>query len=315
MIAGTLRLLGRQGRWALPVGVVFGIVMPPLSTLLRPLLTLAVISTLAVTLARLDWQIIGTQLRRPAMPALLAALQLVASPLVVLAMTQLFGLAAAVSIALVLQSAAPPVGSAATFALMTGVAGERVLVVTVLSTLLLPATLTPLVMLALQQHGIQIEPVNFFLRVSLLVGAPLLVAFLVRRTVGINRLKANDDVMAGLNVVLLVVFAIAIMDGVAEFLVNETAAAMRLLALSFAMAIVLHLAAWLALRWHGHTTAMQAALCSGNRNMGLMLAITAGSAGTTASLYFGIAQIPMYCVPLILAPFVHANNSVRDQRR
>jgi hypothetical protein len=41
---------------------------------------------------------------------------------------------------------------------------------------------------------------------------------------------------------------------------------------------------------------------SGNRNMGLMLVITAGTAGEVFSLYVGIAQIPMYFAPLLLTP-------------
>jgi hypothetical protein len=38
--------------------------------------------------------------------------------------------------------------------------------------------------------------------------------------------------------------------------------------------------------------------------MGLMLAVTAGTAGPAFSLYVGIAQIPMYFAPLLLGPLV-----------
>jgi BASS family bile acid:Na+ symporter len=310
-MANLLRLLGRHARWALPIGVLIGIALPALASLMRPLLTPAVVATLAITLVRLDWQVIWDRIRRPALPLLIAALQLVASPLIVLALTSTFGLAAAVSVALILQSAAPPVGSAATFALMTGIDGEHVLVVTVLTTILLPFTLTPLVAYVLAQSGVQVDLLSFFLRVCALVGAPLLVAQIVRWLVGVKRLRDNDDVLSGVNVVLLVVFAIAIMDGVAAFFLASPAAGLRLVALSFLMAVLLHLCAYLALRWHGHETGLVAALGSGNRNMGLMLAITAGSAGETASLYFGIAQIPMYCVPLLLAPLVGGNRPRR----
>ena len=50
--------------------------------------------------------------------------------------------------------------------------------------------------------------------------------------------------------------------------------------------------------------AFSAALVSGNRNMGLMLVITAGTAGETFALYVAIAQIPMYFAPLALSPFL-----------
>lgn len=54
----------------------------------------------------------------------------------------------------------------------------------------------------------------------------------------------------------------------------------------------------------GVTRAYSAALMRGNRNMGLMLVVTAGTAGEAFSLYVGIAQIPMYFAPLLLAPFL-----------
>ena len=50
-----LRLLGRQARWALPVGVFIGIAVPPLAEWLRPMVTLAVIGTITGALLRLDW--------------------------------------------------------------------------------------------------------------------------------------------------------------------------------------------------------------------------------------------------------------------
>ena len=311
MTANLLRALGRHARWALPVGVLIGIALPSLASLMRPLLTPAVVATLAITLVRLDWQIILARFRRPALPLLIAALQLLASPLIVLALTSTVGLATAVSVALILQSAAPPVGSAATFALMTGIDGEQVLVVTVLTTILLPFTLTPLVAYVLARSGVQVDLLGFFLRVCALVGAPILAAQTIRWLLGIKRLQNNDDVLSGINVVLLVVFAIAIMDGVAAYFLASPSDGLRLLALSFLMAVLLHLFAYLALRWHAHETGLVAALSSGNRNMGLMLAITAGSAGETASLYFGIAQIPMYCVPLLLTPLVGGSRPLR----
>jgi hypothetical protein len=42
--------------------------------------------------------------------------------------------------------------------------------------------------------------------------------------------------------------------------------------------------------------------------MGLMLAITAGTAGPAFSLYVGVTQIPMYFAPLALTPFVRRSH-------
>jgi hypothetical protein len=94
------------------------------------------------------------------------------------------------------------------------------------------------------------------------------------------------------------------MDGVTERLLRDPAYIGLLLLVACIAAVVLHLAGYLLFRRAGYATAYSAALLSGNRNMGLMLAITAGTAGAGFSLYVGIAQIPMYFAPLLLTPFV-----------
>lgn len=103
---------------------------------------------------------------------------------------------------------------------------------------------------------------------------------------------------------LLVVFAIAVMDGVTARLLADPPYIGGLLLASCIAALLLHAAGYVAFRWTGERTAFNAAVLSGNRNMGLMLAITAGTAGEAFSLYVGLAQIPMYFAPLLLTPFV-----------
>jgi BASS family bile acid:Na+ symporter len=299
-----LGALGRQARWALPIGVFIGVAVPPLAALLRPLLTAAVIGTITGALLRLDWGQFAAFGRRPALLLRIVAWQLVASPLLVWLVAELSGMPADLRLVLVLQAAAPPIGSAAVFALILGLDGVLSLLGAVLSTLLLPLTLTPLVGLLLPGAGLEVDLLAFFIRVTLLVLAPFALAWTVRQTIGTARLARNDDLLAGANVLLLVVFAIAVMDGVTARLLRDPAYIGLLLLVACIAAVVLHLAGYLLFRRAGYATAYSAALLSGNRNMGLMLAITAGTAGAAFSLYVGIAQIPMYFAPLLLTPFV-----------
>jgi len=178
------------------------------------------------------------------------------------------------------------------------------MILTVLSTVLLPITLTPLVAWVLSDSGVTIDIGSFFLRVCLLVAAPFVIAAIVRRLVGVSTLANNQSVMAGVNVIALVVFAIAIMDGVNAYLFENPTGAFTLLFASFVAAIALHASAYAVFRGLSNEAAWVASVASGSRNMGLMLAITAGTAGPVSELYFGIAQIPMYCVPLLLGPLV-----------
>lgn len=301
---GLLAALGRQARWALPAGVFVGIVVPDLAAAARWLLTPAVIGTLTAALLRLDWDGLARTLRRPARPAWVVAWLLIASPAAVWALTGLLGLDAELRLVLLLQAAAPPIGSAAVFALILGVDGLLAMVGSVAATLLLPLTLTPLVALLLPAAGVQVDLAAFAARVALVVAAPFAIAAALRAVLGRERLARHDEVLGGLNVVLLVVFAVAVMDGVTATLLADPPRILRLLAAACVAAVALHAAGWALLARAGPSVAWASALLSGNRNMGLMLAVTAGTAGPAFSLYVGIAQIPMYFAPLLLGPAV-----------
>jgi len=311
-VLGLFGLLGRQARWALPAGVFVGIALPELAAMLRPLLTAAVIGTLTAALLRLDWTRLSEALRRPALPAAIAAWQLVVSPLLVWFGTALAGLSPDLRLVLMLQAAAPPIGSAAVFALILGLDGVLAVIGTVATTMLLPITLTPLVGLLLAQADVQVDLAAFFARVTTLVAVPFALAWALRRMLGAARLERHDETLGGLNVVLLLVFAIAVMDGVTARLLSDPAFIGLLLLVACLAAVALHAAGYALFRRFGVATAFCAALLSGNRNMGLMLAITAGTAGETFSLYVGIAQIPMYFAPLALTPFLR--RSLRQGR-
>ena len=299
-----LAFLSRQAQWALPAGVFLGILFPDLARWFRPLLTPAVIGTLTAALLRLDWRRFGDIGRRPALPASLALWQLLASPLLVWFGASAAGMPPDLKLVLLLQAAAPPIGSAAVFALILGLDGVLAALATVTATLLLPLTLTPLVFLLLPEAGVRVDLLPFFMRVTLLVVVPFLIAGVLRRLLGLARLRRADPLLGGCNVLLLVVFAIAVMDGVNHRLRDDPGLIGLLLLTACATAVLLHLLAYLLFRHAGPTTAVVAAILSGNRNMGLMLVITAGTAGEMFSLYVGIAQIPMYFAPLLLMPLV-----------
>jgi BASS family bile acid:Na+ symporter len=310
-VRAALAALGRAARWALPAGVFVGILLPPLAAAARPLLTAAVIGTLTAALLRLDWDGLARTLRHPGRPLRVVGWLLVVSPLATWAATGAAGLPDDLRLVLLLQAAAPPIGSAAVFALILGVDGRLALVGAVLATLLLPLSLTPLVALLLPAAGIQVDLAAFAARVVGVVLAPFAIAAVLRGAIGVERLARHDDLLGGLNVVLLVVFAIAVMDGVTARLLTDPRTILVLLAAACGAALLLHLAGWLLLRHAGPSVAWSSALLSGNRNMGLMLAVTAGTAGETFSLYVGIAQIPMYFAPLALGPLVRRGLAAR----
>lgn len=294
------------------MGVFTGVVIPDLAAFLRPIVMPAVVGTLTIALLRLDWRHLRTAARHPVLPSLLTLWQLIISPLLAWGASELVGLPPDFRLLLVLQAAAPPIGSAPVFAMILGLDGVLAVIGTVTATLLLPLTLTPLVSLLLPATGVAVDPGAFLMRVSLVVVAPFAVAGLVRRFAGIDRLTRNREMLGGANVALLVLFSSALMDGVTARFLSDPGYVLALLLLASVATLALHLAGLVLFRRAGVTAAYSAALLSGNRNVGLMLVITAGTATEAFSLYAGIAQIPMYFAPLLLMPLLRRSRRVHD---
>jgi hypothetical protein len=303
-VTALLRWLGAQARWSLPGGVFVGILWPDLAALCRPLLAPAVVGTLIAALLRMDWSRLWGWMQRPLWPLVLTLWLTLVSPWCVAWLTDALAVPDPWRVLWVLQSAGPPIGSAAAFAMFLGLEASLCMVSTVWATLCLPLTLTWVVATLLPQYGIEVDLLNFFLRVSGLVALPFGLSWMIRRWVGAERLRAHDADLAGLNVVMLVIFAVAVMDGVQEVLLQQTTLAMKLLGSACVSVALWHVIGHALCRWAGLNTAYTAALLSGNRNMGLLLVVTAGTAGNLFSLYVAIVQIPMYFAPLLLGPWL-----------
>jgi bile acid:Na+ symporter, BASS family len=300
----TLRWLGQQARWSLPAGVFVGVLWPELASWCRPLLAPAVVGTLVAALLRMDWSRLWGWVRQPLAPALLTVWLTLLCPCLVWAIAALVRVPPEWTVLLVLQAAGPPIGSAAAFALFLGLEASLCMVSTVWATLALPLTLTLIVAGLLPQFGIEVDLWMFFARVLALVALPFLLAACLRRWIGVQRLQAHDADLAGLNVVMLVIFAVAVMEGVQDILWSDTHLALSLLGLACASVALGHVVGYVLCRWRGLNTAYTGALLSGNRNMGLLLVVTAGTAGQWFSLYVAIVQIPMYFAPLLLGPWL-----------
>lgn len=300
----ALRWLGQQARWSLPAGVFVGVLWPELASACRPLLAPAVVGTLVAALLRMDWVRMWGWFRQPLAPALLTLWLTLACPCLVWAIASGLHVPPEWTVLIVLQAAGPPIGSAAAFAMFLGLEASLCMVSTVWATLALPLTLTLIVAGLLPQFGIEVDLWLFFARVLVLVALPFVLAALLRRWIGVHRLQAHDAELAGLNVVMLVVFAVAVMEGVQDILRTDTPLALSLLAVACVSVALGHAVGYALCRWRGLNTAYTGALLSGNRNMGLLLVVTAGTAGQWFSLYVAIVQIPMYFAPLLLGPWL-----------
>lgn len=296
-----LAFLGGNATWVLFIGVFLGLALPSLSTLARPLLAPAVFFLLTATLVRIDWQMMLGYLRRPGLAAVITAWLLIGAPVLMAGILSLFPLPAALTTALVLMAAAPPILSAAPIAMILGLDGALALVVGLAATLLTPVTVPPLALALLGLH-LDIGVIEFMTRLSILVAGAFVFALLLRRAIGRHRLPRIAVHLDGLVVSVMLVFAVAIMDGVTATLSERPMTVAAWLLAAFVANPALQIAGSLAFAWLGRRQALTIGLVSGNCNMGLLLAAFPPGTDFDVVLYFAVAQLPMYMLPAVLLP-------------
>ena len=299
-----LAFAGRHATAFMAVGVLLGLVVPPLASLARPLLVPTLLIPLALALVRLDWSAAAAWRRRPGVIALLLVWILVVSPVLIWLITlglASLGFPAPLSQALVLMAASSPIVSNVALALLLGLDAPLAVVVVLSGTALVPLTL-PVAAEALVGMSLEIPLAEFMARLGLLVGGAFAGAWLIRRAVPATKLEANRDLIDGLTVLNLLLFGLAIMDGVTAYAFERPGYVALAIVASFAFNLLLQAAGFLAFRRLGTTRALTVALLTGNCNMGLVLVALEGRASFDVVVYFALAQIPMYTLPALLKP-------------
>ena len=299
----ALAFLGRHATAFMAGGVLLGLAMPPLAALAKPLLVPTLLIPLALALVRLDWSAIAAWRHRPVVVALLIAWLLGVSPVLVwLATVALVhaGFPPPLQVALVLMAASSPIVSSVAIALMVGLDAALAIVAVLIATALVPLTL-PAMAEALVGVTLDIGLAAFMLRLALLVGSAFAVAWVVRRLVPAATLARNRDLLDGLTVVNLVLFGLAIMDGVTAFAMARPGYAAAALVAAFASNLALQGLGYALFHRLGRRSALAVALVSGNCNMGLVLVALQGKAAFDVVVFFALAQIPMYTLPALMA--------------
>ncbi|HXH03172.1 MAG TPA: hypothetical protein VNN09_07600 [Candidatus Competibacteraceae bacterium] len=300
-------LLG-HARILLAASVFVGVLLPELAALLRPLLSPSILLMLGLALLRLDWRTLWAWRQRPGLVAALLAWLLLASPLLLWGLGHALGLPAVLTLVLVMHAAGPPLTASPVFAQLLGLNPALNVVVLVLATLLLPLTLVPIAAALLGGNG-AVDGARLLLHAGLFVALPFLAAGLLRRWLPADWLARQGRRIDAANVLLLLVFAIGIMDGTQDWLRAEPLRVLGWLGLACGMSVLHHGLGYLLFRPCGRETALAAALSAGNRNLALVLAVSGGVLGPLFDLYVAVGQLPIYCMPLLLAPLARRLNA------
>jgi BASS family bile acid:Na+ symporter len=297
----VLRRMGGRATTLLPFSLGLGLLFQDIAALARPLLWPLAVALLMLALARTDWIRLSSLLRRPGLAIALSLLNLIAVPLVVWPIWQALGLWPGLIAALCLSAMAPGIISAATTATFLRLDSSLALLLTLFTNFLVPFTLPPLA-LWLLDLDLKIGAVDLSLRLALIVAVALAGAIVIRRFLG-PRLAEAGTTLDGLSVVVLMVFAIPLMDGVMARALAEPVKLAGFVAGAFGGMILCNLVmAAATLPFLDRRTALTAGYCSGGRHNALLMAVLPASADADIFLFIAAVQFPIYLMPTLLQP-------------
>ncbi|WP_028584549.1 hypothetical protein [Desulfogranum mediterraneum] len=298
-----LTWLGRQGTLAVAISLALGTVMPSsLGAALKPHLSGAVFLLLAIAFLRMDTTALKGYLHRP---LLVLAVLCWTSLIIPLAIGGL-GLALELDqrstplfLGILLQAVASPIMSAPALAALMGMESTLILITLVLSTGLVPLT-APLFAHFFAGSALFIPPLALAAQLAAILGGAALVGLLVRRRFSLPLIRRYSLPLDGLNIIILFIFAAAIMENVGRQLLSAPLYFVLTSALAMLVFFSILISTLLVFLPSGRGRALGLAFMTSNRNMGLMLAATGGVVPELTWLYLAVSQLPIYCSPHLL---------------
>jgi BASS family bile acid:Na+ symporter len=300
-LMAALAFLGRHGAIAVALSVVLGLALPGLAALLKPWLGEAVVALLILSFLRVRPAALGALARRPLVVLGATMWLMLLLPLVFAVLFTAIGLKATMPelyFILILQCCSPALMSSPAMAALMGLD-----IALTLACLLGSMVVVPFVA-ALVTHVFLgealIAPLTFGLRLFALIGGSAAAAAAIRWAVGGAAIEARHQPLDGMSVIAMFIFAMAAMDGVTAHALADPRLVAALAALAFALTVCTIVVTTLIFLAAGRERAFAIAILTGNRNMGVMLAATGFAVPPIGWLYFGLAQFPIYLLPVVL---------------
>jgi len=300
-VRAWLEHIGARGTQILAASIFIGLLVPPLAAFLRPTLTAAVFLLLAIAMVRVELGAMRRLITAPLVPALAVVVIMIATPLAVALAFELWRPPPAVALAIMFAASTAPIVSSPAISYLVGLDGPLSLGLLIAAMVLTPF-IAPVFAELVAGEALQISGFALALRLAgLLVGAALAAA-LIRKVLGEARRERLAGAIDGVNVLTLVVFAVALMDGVSMTFLERPALVLGLTALAFALNLGLNLAGTLIFWRAGPRTATTIGFSSGNRNLALIVGALGGQVPLETWIFFAVAQFPIYLMPAILKP-------------
>lgn len=285
--------------------VFVGLLWPTLATVARPLLMPSIFVLLVCTLLTLEPGDVRKALSGEGrLLGLICVWQLVALPVLTAAILLTVPISGELRMVLVLSACACPLFSSPAFARLLHLDVPLMTAIVLVTTFLMPLALLIGAEFLLTTSA-ELDLGEYLRRMVLFILLPFLLAALVRRVVGDAKIAARRRVVSGTVIAALMVFALAVMEGVTARFLESPMLVIGFLLAAFIYNVMSQLVTALVFRPAGAVRALTAGLAAGYRNLALVLAMTGTMVGPDFAIYVGVAQIPMYVLPMLLAPLYH----------
>ncbi|MCY3996081.1 MAG: hypothetical protein OXF07_08065 [Rhodobacter sp.] len=281
--------------------VVIGGLAPPLAEAFRPFVVPVSVVMVVISMLRVDLAGLLGAFRRPVFLAFACGVILLVLP----AATALtcFALAAPFWLAtgLTYAAAAPPLSSAAAFAVLVRTDPARVTAISLPATIIAPFTVW-LVTTSLPGLGSGVALLPLVTRLVAIILGALAFALLVRRLLGEDRVAGWAEGFDITTVLLVAAMGIGVMYDIGLTLRSNPLQWLGILAAT-ALLSWISMGLAIALFWRaGREAAMAAGLCASVKNMAVMVAAVLGTVDPRISLIVITAQFPIFVSPLIMRP-------------
>lgn len=295
-----LLLLARRATWFLPWSLALGLAFQDLAATLKPLVTPLVVALLGIAMARTDWPAFLAVLRRPWLPLAMVVAGMVLIPLLATPLLQVLPIAPGLILALSLMACLPPLTSMPAVAGFLGLDRAMALFAMLAGTALMPLSVPPLALL-LFGLDLKIGMFDFMLRLAGVVLGGCALALVLRKGI-IDRAPRAAARVDGMAVVILMIFAIPIMDGVLVQLVDRPWRTAGFVLWGFLATFAFVAAATLLFWPFGACRACTAGYGAGSRNNALLLAVLPATVDPDYFLFIAAIQFPIYLTPTMLQP-------------
>ncbi|NQU57728.1 MAG: hypothetical protein HQ513_10870 [Rhodospirillales bacterium] len=296
MIATVNGFLGRHATVFLAMSLFVGLIFPQLSKALRPLLSPSVVALLLLSLLQIDWLRVFYYFRRPLFLGTVLLWLLVISPIVMWMVLEGTDLPIGVKVALVLLAASPPTLSSPALSQMIGLDGALSLALLALGIIIMPFLL-PVMSIELLDLQLSMGTFELMMRLGVLIGGSVLAVMIMQKFFGRARIEAHAGSINTAALLSLIIFAVAIMDGVAATFRDDPQHTLMVIAVAFAANIGFQALGSVLFFGSGRKVSLTVGFSSGNRNMGILLPALPAAIWPDTLLFIAVLQFPIYMLP------------------